>query len=384
MDSIGDRLKEAREEKGLSLEQVMRDTHISKTFIAAIEREDFSIFPGETYIVGFIRNYAEYLGFKGDDFVQMYRNLMIQGQPLPLDELVTTPSFFSKKRVLILSGVISGILCVTFVVLFSSGLLELPSKKSGKALISASKRQGKSMEFNASREIFEMSLKDRVNLTDSTHGKDYSIVVESVDEVLSKARLKILRSDGHYLPSIEITAGSNQAVDFDQDGVKDVRISLNAVKRDGVISIELNRAFVEGPNFLLKDPLFTEEFLLQDRFSRPEAIVLSGKVPSAFEVTLSGKESSLIKYRIDGGDLLDSLGFPPQEEGKKNLSFKVKSGIIFWLANRYGTTLFVNAKEVALPNQGGPSAAFFLSWKPNANNGYDLVLFTLDSEKTSE
>ena len=88
MESIADKLRTAREEKGYSLEQVARDTHIAKRYITAMESEDFSIFPGEPYVIGFLKNYSAYLGLNPNEVVNLYRNIKLQEQPAPMDELL--------------------------------------------------------------------------------------------------------------------------------------------------------------------------------------------------------------------------------------------------------------------------------------------------------
>ncbi len=88
MDSFGDRLRESRETQSYTLDQIARDTRISKRYLQAFEKEDFSVFPGETYLVGFLRNYTQYLGLDSDEFISLYRNIKIQEQPIPMDELI--------------------------------------------------------------------------------------------------------------------------------------------------------------------------------------------------------------------------------------------------------------------------------------------------------
>lgn len=73
MAKIGSILQETRLRKGLTLERIADDTNISVRFLAKIENDDFTGFPGEPYVVGFIHNYAEYLGFSPDDMVARYR-----------------------------------------------------------------------------------------------------------------------------------------------------------------------------------------------------------------------------------------------------------------------------------------------------------------------
>src|SRR4030042_6262263 len=90
MESFGERLREAREKLNLTVEQVSRDTHIARRYVEGLEREDFSGFPGETYTLGFLRNYAAFLSLNADEMVALYRNLMLQEQPIPMTELLET------------------------------------------------------------------------------------------------------------------------------------------------------------------------------------------------------------------------------------------------------------------------------------------------------
>ena len=60
--TIGELLRAAREEKKLSVDQVNRETKISAQTVRALEQDDFGAFPSETYLKGFLRTYAEFLG----------------------------------------------------------------------------------------------------------------------------------------------------------------------------------------------------------------------------------------------------------------------------------------------------------------------------------
>jgi cytoskeletal protein RodZ len=73
MASIGQKFQETRLKKGLTLERIADDTNIALRFLSKIENDDFTGFPGEPYIVGFIRNYAEYLGLNSQAMVATYR-----------------------------------------------------------------------------------------------------------------------------------------------------------------------------------------------------------------------------------------------------------------------------------------------------------------------
>jgi cytoskeletal protein RodZ len=64
--TVGEMLRAAREARKLSVEQVNRETKISVQTIQALEADDFGAFPSETYVKGFVRTYAEFLGLDGN------------------------------------------------------------------------------------------------------------------------------------------------------------------------------------------------------------------------------------------------------------------------------------------------------------------------------
>lgn len=55
---IGARLREAREEKNISLESLQETTKIQKRYLSAIEEENFNVLPGKFYARAFIKEYA--------------------------------------------------------------------------------------------------------------------------------------------------------------------------------------------------------------------------------------------------------------------------------------------------------------------------------------
>jgi len=106
VESLGDKLKTAREEKGLSLDDAGKDTKITIRYLEALEREDFSGFPGEAYITGFIRNYGSYLDLDVQELLSLYYALKIQEQPIPEQLLRKTPKVLPKIIIGILFGLI--------------------------------------------------------------------------------------------------------------------------------------------------------------------------------------------------------------------------------------------------------------------------------------
>jgi len=106
VESLGEILKTAREGKGLSLDDAGKDTKITIRYLDALEREDFSGFPGETYITGFLKNYGAYLDLDVQELLSLYHALKIQEQPIPEQLLKKPPQVMPK----IIVGVLLGIL----------------------------------------------------------------------------------------------------------------------------------------------------------------------------------------------------------------------------------------------------------------------------------
>jgi cytoskeleton protein RodZ len=63
--TLGERLKRAREAKGMSLDDVASRTRIPIRHLQNIEREEWDALPAATYAVGFTRNYANAVGLDG-------------------------------------------------------------------------------------------------------------------------------------------------------------------------------------------------------------------------------------------------------------------------------------------------------------------------------
>jgi len=74
--SIGDRLKEAREARGMSLDDVASQTRIPIRHLQHIESEDWDALPGVTYCVGFTRAYANMVGLDGAELSREVRDTL--------------------------------------------------------------------------------------------------------------------------------------------------------------------------------------------------------------------------------------------------------------------------------------------------------------------
>ena len=80
MFEIGTSLREARLRQGLELPELEQATKIRSKYLRALEDEEFEVLPAQTYVKGFLRTYAEYLGLDGQLYVDEYNSRYVAGE----------------------------------------------------------------------------------------------------------------------------------------------------------------------------------------------------------------------------------------------------------------------------------------------------------------
>jgi cytoskeletal protein RodZ len=76
---IGNSLREARMRRGVDFAQAELGTKIRGKYLRALEDEQFETLPAQTYVKGFLRTYAEYLGLDGQLYVDEYNSRFVAG-----------------------------------------------------------------------------------------------------------------------------------------------------------------------------------------------------------------------------------------------------------------------------------------------------------------
>ena len=117
MPVVGRILLQARTSRGLSLDDVERDTRIAKRFLEALERDDFNALPAPVYCRAFLRTYSQYLGLDPKEVMRFYPEHGAEPAPLaPLPQVSKAP-----PPALSMNWVIAGGVVIVF--LLAVGLL---------------------------------------------------------------------------------------------------------------------------------------------------------------------------------------------------------------------------------------------------------------------
>ncbi|MDQ3066757.1 MAG: helix-turn-helix domain-containing protein [Actinomycetota bacterium] len=80
MFEIGTSLREARLRRVIEIADAEHGTKIRGKYLRALEDERFELLPSHTYIKGFLRSYAEYLGLDGQLYVDEYNSRYVTGE----------------------------------------------------------------------------------------------------------------------------------------------------------------------------------------------------------------------------------------------------------------------------------------------------------------
>ncbi|MGH3010126.1 MAG: RodZ domain-containing protein [Gaiellaceae bacterium] len=84
MFEIGASLREARIKRGLSPADVHKAIRIRDRYLQALEEERWELLPGDAYVKGFLRTYADFLGLDGNLCVDEYNSRFGEREEQPL------------------------------------------------------------------------------------------------------------------------------------------------------------------------------------------------------------------------------------------------------------------------------------------------------------
>jgi cytoskeleton protein RodZ len=402
MESLGQKLKEARETHHYSLEQVSRDTHISKQYLRALEEEDFSSIPGETYVIGFLRNYAEYLALNPEEMVTLYKNMKIQEQPLPMTELLEKHP--QRPRSLGLLLVLAAV-----VILGAGGYLVYRLIASGRAPAAvAAGTEAAAANPLPEKEAYLLqeevltrwfSLEDIIQVP--VNGNQYPLQLTAIGDTLT------VQVPG---ASLELAVGQERLLDFNNDARFDIRLLLNDLDASGEIKranlgfYKMTRGAVaaaEAEAAGQPEPAAEEESG-QEESGQAESgqaesgqaaeqevesaavpapspatpvsglAILQSSAPEPFRVTVNFRGYCLFRFLLDGER--EERFFHKGE----NFSLDVKNEINLWLSNAGALKMMIAGRDVDL-GKPGEVAAKNISWIREESSGqYSLRVSTLD------
>lgn len=84
--TLGEKLQQAREARGITISEVAEQTRISSLYLECIENNDYRTLPGGIFNKGFVKSYARYVGVDEQEALQDYTRLITEQQGTQTDE----------------------------------------------------------------------------------------------------------------------------------------------------------------------------------------------------------------------------------------------------------------------------------------------------------
>lgn len=117
--TLGDYLKQARKDKGVTIDEISRETNISKRYLTALEDNDYSLFPADTYILGFLTTYADALEIDREFITNLFYKQMRIEQDAPLEQLVGLQKHAPVKLNMPMIGAVAGVILLVLIIVIA-------------------------------------------------------------------------------------------------------------------------------------------------------------------------------------------------------------------------------------------------------------------------
>lgn len=230
--TLGEKLRQAREERGITIMEVSEQTRISPLYLEAIENDDYSPLPGGIFNKGFVKSFAKYVGIDENEALQDYARLITQqtGSEENLEPQTYRPEVLTDDRASS-SNLLTIVFAIVILGLMTWGILSLVSyiqdqqnnpnvSNTNTANANANTTETNATNVNAVEPVSTpdeiklqfKALSDKINVTYWTDGKMLSkdVAPEEPLEITAKDTLKIAYYRGFTADKMQLTLNGKQ------------------------------------------------------------------------------------------------------------------------------------------------------------------------------
>ncbi len=361
MESYGELLKGAREERHLDIEIVARETSISRQWLEAMELEEPYQFPGEPYFIGFLKSYSDYLGLDKERIVALYQAKKIQ-------EALPPAALTARER----PKFVIPLIIVVILLLLAAGAFAL----------------WKYMPHPEENDPLALLEKPVVSKQYELNEKPFSARVFKNDKFVlgtEKGNIILTVAQTTDIFGLETPAGIqfvelSEQVEMDADGdsipeiivfVKDVSSKSN--DRGAVVDIMLK----SSKNVAISSP--DESLILKAEevsANQPMKEILSDTRAYPFTIQAKFRAGCLFRYRADRKETIEDY-----LENGEVLNVTASNAFRLWMSN--GNTvkiqIIANGRTYDVDvTKAGEVIVQDIKWIKDTNGKYRLVIIDLD------
>jgi len=371
MQSLGELLSSARTEKGYSIDQVAHETNISRNYIEFLEQEQFNQFPAEAYLIGFLRNYSEYLGLDAEKNISLYKNHKLSEEPAPIEELVGKKK--SKKLPLMWIFLLLALGALGFLGVKLIPLLKAKAESNRQAQEEAQSirkpqafqvekgeqefliLQGDTLLFSKDELTFEFMIEDKQDHYELTQKDSGTGETHQYSLRLGKEVFLSLFSDTPdfrlILNDYGLSSGEGKLSVFQLESSEQA-IEREEEEQDLPTLAEVETAPPSGQGTRKVEP----------------KVILTLASPERFTLDIQFRGYSLYRYELDNRDRNERY-YRDGDVFRLDVNRKIQ----LWLSNAGAAYTKVNGQEVSL-GKPGEVAVKSIQWIKNDQGTYDLVL----------
>ena len=361
MESYGEILKKARESKNIDRETAARETSLTYSYVVGLEEEDDSAFPGEAYMQGFMRNYAEYLGVNPETVLTLYKNKKLQEAPIPENLYVhEKPAYFWP---LISCGI--GLFVIA---IFAVLLIFIMKKKNATIEDVVLDKENTSKKY----ELTDKALTTRLYKGDQIifPGVQGQVVL-TVSDTLSQFGLQC------PVGTLYTDLAEESELDIDGDSNTDLIVYVSDISSTNESRGAEVRILKRGEGAYISAvsqdeiPLATEV-----ENSHKQVVILEDNRAYPFTINASFRGACEFRYKIDRRDAIEAY-FTSGEIA----TITANNGVRLWMSNcntvKFGIVADAKTYDLEI-GKAGQVLAEDIKWIKDTDGKYKLVVIELD------
>jgi cytoskeleton protein RodZ len=354
MKSIGETLREAREAKGATIKQISQDSNISREYLTGLEEENFDIFPAETYVLGFLRNYSEYLGLDSEKSVALYKNYKISEEPAPLEELVGQTNHHRVPLRLVFIVFLLAVLAI------GVGLFAYKSFMKDRPAVEETVPVRDTVQYRLDESEAQWNL-----LTDDEILISYENGELHMTVVLDGNKLYIRPVGGGS--ELVFSAGDEKILPGGE-GIPVIGFRLSSIDESGAL-LSVHRTDVA----VVREPVEIQSDVVPaaqaGRKASNKILLQNRNVPENFTLNALFSGYCLFRYQADNGEVVEKF----YRDGDR-IRLDVSESLLIGLSSGAAVTIKISGVNV-VPGKSGEVAVKFIQWVKNDEGKYNLVLF---------
>lgn len=362
MESYGELLKNKREEKNISIENASSALTIDKKYLAGLEDEDNGVFPGEPYMIGFLKNYSEYLELDSDYILKLYHNKKIQESPVP-EGLFEKPKS-EKFWPILISSIVGVVLVVTGVILF----LVLRPKPEVEDDMAFNKSDRNHQYELTTQKLAQRFYKGDQIYIPSSGGRIVLTVKETLKSFALETPAGVLYTDLAEESEFDINGdGSSDLIVYVSD------ISATDERRGAEVSLLLKHGVTFASEISSDEIPFVDDV----KATHPYTVILEDNRAYPFTLNATFRASCVFRDKIDNRPSVETY-FSSGEQFSENIQ---NLGIRVWMSNSNAVkfTVVADSKTYDLElGKAGQVLVEDIKWIKDKDGRYKLVVIELD------